>query len=527
MASKQHGHHMGFGIALLVPMLVASGDTQGRPSSPVYVQSGDIGAHCAIVWARCNRGKQAHLLFDLATADVFADPHARVRTQGVMARAVSDYTGKLAFQGLEPRTTYYYRARCIDDSGGGKAGADESPVATFTTAPAGNDGGAVRFVWLADLAGQGWGQRPSLKITDRDGSIITGGYVAFDVIRKLRPDFALFQGDMIYADNPAPREKPIAPEVGGGKWVNDPAKDFVAISLDDFRANWKYNLLDEKLRGFLLHTPVYVQWDDHEVLNDWYPGETLSRKAPYDGLSADLLAGRARQALLDYNPIAGKRIYRRFEYGRHMDLFLLDGRSYRGPNVENDAPDGIEMLGPEQFAWLKAELKRSTATWKVIATTDPLSIVTGKARDRDGWSQGDPRVLGREVQLAELLTFVRNEGIENIVFLTADVHFAAAIRYEPERATYKEFEPFWEFVVGPVHAGAFGPDELDESFGPRYDYLRAPGTEGFKTQNLPPPNLQSFGEVAIGKDGDLTVRIHDITGTVLYERTLKPRSPRL
>lgn len=49
---------------------------------------------------------------------------------------------------------------------------------------------------------------------------------------------------------------------------NLPAKDFVAISLDEFRENWKYNLGDEKFVRFLAETPIYVQWDDHEVTNN-------------------------------------------------------------------------------------------------------------------------------------------------------------------------------------------------------------------------------------------------------------------
>ncbi|HZC01442.1 MAG TPA: alkaline phosphatase D family protein, partial [Gammaproteobacteria bacterium] len=111
--------------------------------------------------------------------------------------------------------------------------------------------------------------------------------------------------------------------------------------------------------------------------------------------------------------------------------------------------------------------------------------------------QGDAGVLGREVQLGELLKFIKDEGIKNVVFITADVHFAAAISYDPARAQFGDFDPFWEFVIGPVHAGAFGANELDASFGPWFEYLRAPSTEDFTIQNLPPPNLHSFGTAEV------------------------------
>jgi alkaline phosphatase D len=72
----------------------------------------------------------------------------------------------------------------------------------------------------------------------------------------MNPDFALFQGDMIYADNAIPPIKEI-PEAfnGGGNWTNNPSKDFVAVTLDEFRHNWKYNFGDEKMQVFLEQTP--------------------------------------------------------------------------------------------------------------------------------------------------------------------------------------------------------------------------------------------------------------------------------
>ena len=85
------------------------------------------------------------------------------------------------------------------------------------------------------------------------------------MMESLNPQFALFQGDMIYADNAIPPVKAIPEAMGGGDWINNPSKDFIAITLDEFRANWKYNFGDEKMQSFLSKTPVFVQWDDHEV----------------------------------------------------------------------------------------------------------------------------------------------------------------------------------------------------------------------------------------------------------------------
>jgi len=53
------------------------------------------------------------------------------------------------------------------------------------------------------------------------------------------------------------------------------------------------------------------------------------------------------------------------------------------------------------------------------------------------------------------------------VWLTADVHYTAAHWYDPSAAKFQQFDPFWEFVSGPIHAGTFGPGELDQTFGPQ------------------------------------------------------------
>ncbi|MDJ0702425.1 MAG: alkaline phosphatase D family protein [Leptolyngbyaceae cyanobacterium MO_188.B28] len=148
--------------------------------------------------------------------------------------------------------------------------------------------------------------------------------------------------------------------------------------------------------------------------------------------------------------------------------------------------------------------------------------MTGGPTDRDSWGQNDPAVLGRELQLRDLLKFIKDRNIKNVVSITADVHFAAAVQCEPERAVFKAFDPFWEFVIGPINAGAFGPGQLDPSFGPEYRFVRGPGSSGFPA-NLPPPNLQFFGYMEIdGRTAELTARIHSITGEIVYEKTLIP-----
>ena len=89
-------------------------------------------------------------------------------------------------------------------------------------------------------------------------------------------------------------------------------------------------------------------------------------------------------------------------------------------------------------------------------------------------AQGNGPALGRELEIAHLLSFIKHARIRNVVWLTADVHYTAAHFYDPNRARFPDFEPFWEFVSGLLHAGTFGPNELDDTFGPQPRFLQGP-----------------------------------------------------
>jgi alkaline phosphatase D len=112
--------------------------------------------------------------------------------------------------------------------------------------------------------------------------------------------------------------------------------------------------------------------------------------------------------------------------------------------------------------------------------------------------------------------------VKNVVWLTADVHYTAAHYYDPNRAQFQDFEPFWEFVSGPLHACTFGPGELDDTFGPQLKFVKAP--EAGQGQNLPPSmGLQFFGHVRIdGRTEQMTVTLKDVADADLWTITLDP-----
>jgi alkaline phosphatase D len=101
------------------------------------------------------------------------------------------------------------------------------------------------------------------------------------------------------------------------------------------------------------------------------------------------------------------------------------------------------------------------------------------------------------------------------------VHYCAAHYYDPAKARFTDFNPFWEFVAGPMHAGGFGPNKLDDTFGPRAEFVKAP--DG-RVNVSPTEGGQFYGLAKIdGKSGALRVQIKDLNGATLYETSVAPQ----
>jgi alkaline phosphatase D len=493
---------------IAMPYLSRAAD---RPQITCGVQSGDVGADGGVVWARADRPSQ--MMVEVSTTESFANVRA---LPPIAALPESDFTAKMLLENLPSGQDIFYRVKFRDLSHTNIL--SEPVIGRFRTAP--SDRRDVSFVWGGDVVGQGWG------INHEDGGMFT-----FATMRKHKPDFFLHSGDTIYADGPLKPEVTLA---DGKVWKNvtTPEKDKVAETLAEFRGAHKYNFLDEHLRAFNAEVPIIVQWDDHEVVNNWSASKQLP--AAYRERDIGLLAARAARAFHEMYPtresiVEPGRVYCTINYGPLLDVFVLDERSYRGANGPNQqttyGPESY-FLGPDQLAWLKRALLNSRATWKVIASDMPLSIIVyddaANKKGSEAVAQGDGPPRGRELEIADLLRFIKNSGVVNTVWLTADVHYTAAHYYNPDKAQFQEFDPFWEFISGPLHAGSFGPNELDNTFGPEVKFIKAPGRD---KQNLPPSaGMQFFGHVKIdGKSGQMTVTLRDRADNALWSTALEPK----
>jgi alkaline phosphatase D len=448
------------------------------------------------------------MVVEYSTTEKFTDVRRRI---GPAALESSDHTARVVLTELPANQRIFYRV-LFQDLSDLRAWSAPQP-GSFRTPPAAGTPRDVTLAWSADTVGQGWGINTEW-----------GGLRLYETMRRVEPDVFIYCGDTIYADAPVPAEV----KLDDGKiWRNvvTEAKSKVAQTLDDYRGNYKYNLLDEHMRRFNAEVPQIVIWDDHEVRDNWYETRDLTKDERYSVKSVALLAARARQAFLEFNPVGRalddpERIHRTIPYGPLVDVFSLDLRSYRGANSTNRqtalTPDSM-LFGASQLAWLEASLAASRATWKVIASDLPLGLVVPDGQtDFEAIANRDAGApLGRELEVANLLEFIRDRRIRNVVWITADVHYCAAHHYHPTRAKFTHFDPFWEFVAGPLNAGTFGPGTLDPTFGPEVKFTGIPA--GMKPNRPPSDGFQFFGTLRIdARTRALTARLHDLAGRTLF-----------
>lgn len=218
-----------------------------RPQFTHGVQSGDVDMSSGMIWTRADR--PSRVSFEISTAESFADA---TRLADLDALPETDFAVKRLVEGLASDQDIFYRMQLTDLAESSLT--SEPVVGRFRTAPASRRN--IRFAWSGDTAGKGWG-------------IDETGMLTYSTIAGHAPDFFLHSGDTIYADG-AMKDEVAFPD--GSKWVNvvlTDEKRKVAETLDEFRGQWKYNLMDRHVRALCATCPTFYQWDDHEVVDNW------------------------------------------------------------------------------------------------------------------------------------------------------------------------------------------------------------------------------------------------------------------
>jgi alkaline phosphatase D len=452
-----------------------------KPSLRDGTAVGDITSRSAELWLRTDGSKVIQV--EWASVDAWKTISALASVQSAAARtprfvtgAETDFTLTLSLESLAPQTRYRYYV-LVSEPEGGKSASPPRVAAQgeFTTLPEPSVSVPVTFAWSGDLGGQDRCRRGE------------AGYPIFDTIRERQPDFFIFLGDTIYADNVCTSP------------LNEAGSNVIATALAEYRAKHRYQRGAAALRRLLERVPVYAIWDDHEVKNNF--------SGPFE---AQMPAGR--QAFREYWPIRADvsdphRLYRTIRYGSDLELFLLDTRQYRSRNAEADGP-AKTMLGVSQLQWLLEGLAASTATWKVVATSVPLSVPKGggdAAPGYDGWAGGaDGTGFERERQV--IVDAIIEKAIANVVFLGGDVHWVQANMYDPNQDGIADFH---EFVSGPLSANP--------------GRLTAPSPALHPTTLINEAGYDNFGLVRVTKDA-FEVSVLDASGKTRFFYKLRARN---
>jgi alkaline phosphatase D len=528
-------------VVAVVAVAAALAAPSGASAKFSYgVAAGDVSSSSALLWTRAS--KAGSYAVQVATNRRFS----KATTRRTRASKSHDFTMTVRVSRLHAGTRYFYRfTQCETGTAGSslacKRTGRPSGVGTFRTAPSSRSNATIRFAFSGDADAQ---PKPPSR---------TPFWNRFETLRRMRLEgnaFNVFFGDTIYSDS----------EVVG-------AQKFDALTVRQKWGKYKMNLGQANLRSLRGAAGSYSQWDDHEFYNNFSrfqnqfsTGNNTEGTKRTVNISGQVLYARGRQAYRDYTPVAYSSrsgTYRKFRWGRNLEMFVLDERSFRSTEADyqgncNDsrgnpdpgptAPqssrnvfaaiypplaqpppqkclDAINdpkrtMLGAAQLARFKNDVKRSTATWKVVINESPIQQFYVDPYDK--WE-------GYEHERRALVDYL-SANVRNTVFLTTDLH--ANLVNTIKFSTLGENGPpvdsgIFDFITGPVATQNFN-NEISLTLG-------NPSAGNLVTSVIlkggPPTGVSakcaatavfSYSEVAVSRKR-LTVTPKDNNGKLVHE----------
>ena len=426
--------------ALALLALPAAAHAKGFPYG---VAAGEVTSTSAILWTRAS-------LPGAVTLEVSTDARFRGMPVATVRLSVSrayDLTVQRRIAALRPGTRYRYRFR---------QRAVTSRVGSFRTAPPPALAETIRFAITGDADGA---------LDPRTRRPAYNDFAVYARMAAERNHFNINLGDTIYSDS----------EIGGL-----PA----ALTVPQKWAKYRRNLAYPALVRLRAATGLYSHWDDHEFVNDFSVPEHGSR-----------LYAAGAQAFRDYAPVrwsARDGLYRTIRWGRNLELFFLDERSFRSAKADDacsrdlapTAPQPVRnafaaiapplaqpvpqscleaiadpartMLGARQYAAFTSVVAASTATWKVVVNEVPIHQLYALPYDR--WE-------GYSAERRRLLEFLR-ANVRNVLFLTTDAHanWIGEVRLQTLEPGGPVGTGIWEVVTGPVATNTYSR-EIDQTLG--------------------------------------------------------------
>jgi alkaline phosphatase D len=370
------------------------------------VASGEPASDGIVLWTRLAPEPLAGGGMPMANIDVGWEiatdrTFRNVAQKGIeVARPELGHSVHVEVAGLEPGREYWYRFR---------AGNELSQTGrTKTAAAAGADVDQLRFA----VCGCSHYEH--------------GYFTGYRHIADEQFDFVFHTGDYIYE---------YRADAGQNASRVRQHQGLEIYTLVDYRNRYAQYRLDANLRAAHASAPFVVTWDDHEVDND-YAGPDDEQGTPRDVFL--LRRAAAYQAYYEAMPLRRRQLpsgsfmqlYRRLQFGRLIDLSVLDTRQYRhkqacGGGVKSNCAEALEasrsILGGDQEKWLFENLGDAKSTWTMIGqqvptfARDHLKAVPEGRYSMDKW---DGYVASRN----RLYARIKQTKASNPVILSGDVH---------------------------------------------------------------------------------------------------------
>lgn len=434
----------GAAVAVAAPMVMRSPAAAAPASAPAVfahgVASGDPMPDRVILWTRVTavpdatpgsgRGPASSVTWEIARDEQFG---SIVASGSAQTTADTDFTVKVDAAGLSPDTSYAYRFRVTSGPAAGKV----SPIGRTRTAPAADaDTAKVRF---GVVSCANWE---------------AGYFGAYRYLRKQRDLTAIVHlGDYFYEY-----------EHGGytGKTgavrAHEPRNE--TITLRDYRIRHAQYKTDPDLSELHRALPWICTWDDHESADNSWSGGAENHSANEGSWAARKAASeRAYYEWMPVRPTAdagGRHLYRRLRFGRLLELSMLDLRTYRDEQASAtsrrvDDP-ARSITGAAQMQWLTDGLVSSSTRWRIVGNPvmispvliPPLDAQTTSALTKtiglpsEGVPYNADQWDGYTADRRKLLDTIRSNRVDNVVFITGDIHSSWACDIPVDAASYPQ-----------------------------------------------------------------------------------------
>lgn len=327
---------------------------------PLGVASGDVTSSAAILWTRYAGDATVELVVWRMDGDTYGP------TAFVGEVTPADGYAHVDVDTLEPGARYRYAFFVVE---GGERTA-RSAIGRFRAAIAPD---AMESLWIG-----------AVSCTNNSRSLATLGQAA----ARDDLDVFLYLGDTTYNDS--------------------------ATSLEDYRDAWSGQMGRDEYKALRASVSALATWDDHEFDNNWDP-ETFDA----DRRAAAVDTFFEHQPLRR-DPANPERVWKVMSWGRTVDIFVLDCRAERMPSTRGDADVYVSRL---QMDWLKAGLSASTAVFKLIVNSVPITDFPGAfdLQPQDRWE-------GYPAQRDEILSHIDDEAISGVLWVAGDFHLASSQR---------------------------------------------------------------------------------------------------